>query len=82
MEGSGISEAVLIKVRKLNDLAYQRGQSLAQMSLAWVLKDPRITSVIIGASKPQQVVDCVNCLGNTDFSNEELNTIDIILKEG
>ncbi len=82
LEGSGISEAVLIKVRKLNDLAYQRGQSLAQMSLAWVLKDPRITSVIIGASKPQQVVDCVNCLGNTDFSNEELNTIDIILKEG
>ncbi len=82
LEGSGISEAVLSKVRKLNDLAYQRGQSLAQMSLAWVLKDPRITSVIIGASKPQQVVDCVNCLGNTDFSNEELNTIDIILKEG
>lgn len=82
LEGFAINEALLNKIRKLNELAFQRGQSLAQMSLAWVLKDARITSVIIGASKPQQVVDCAQCLSNTDFSSEELNTIDVILREG
>jgi L-glyceraldehyde 3-phosphate reductase len=81
LEGFGISETVLNKVKKLNELAYQRGQSLAQMSLSWVLKDPRITSVIIGASKPEQVVDCVHCLSNTDFNSEELNSINAILSE-
>ncbi len=81
LEGSGISETLLNKVKKLNELAYQRGQSLAQMSLSWVLKDPLITSVIIGASKPAQVVDCVHCLSNTDFNNEELNLINAILSE-
>jgi L-glyceraldehyde 3-phosphate reductase len=80
IESGAISESDLGKVRKLNELAVQRGQSLAQMSLAWVLKDPRITSVIIGASKPEQILDSIACLDNLQFSQTELETIETILK--
>jgi L-glyceraldehyde 3-phosphate reductase len=61
---------------KLNGIAKARGQSLAQMSLAWVLRGGRVTSVLIGASKPQQIDDCVASLRNMDFSSEELRRID------
>ncbi len=80
IESGTIAESDLSKVRKLNELAVQRGQTLAQMSLAWVLKDPRITSVIIGASKPEQIIDSVACLDNLPFSPSELETIETILK--
>lgn len=80
IESAAISESDLSKVRKLNELAVRRGQSLAQMSLAWVLKDPRITSVIIGASKPEQILDSISCLENLQFSQPELETIETILK--
>jgi L-glyceraldehyde 3-phosphate reductase len=80
IESGGISDTDLSKVRKLNELAVQRSQSLAQMSLAWVLKDPRITSVIIGASKPEQILDSIACLGNLSFSQSELDAIETILK--
>jgi L-glyceraldehyde 3-phosphate reductase len=80
LEASGISKETLHKVGRLNELAKQRGQSLAQMALAWVLKDDRITSVIIGASKSEQVLDSINCLTKPDFSKEELNLIEDILK--
>jgi L-glyceraldehyde 3-phosphate reductase len=80
IESGAITESDLSKVRKLNELAVQRGQSLAQMSLAWVLKDPRITSVIIGASKPEQILDSISCLENLQFSQSELETIETILK--
>lgn len=80
LESGAIAESDLSKVRKLNELAVQRGQSLAQMSLAWVLKDPRITSVIIGASKPDQIIDSIACLDNLQFSQSELDTIETILK--
>lgn len=80
LEPSGISEAVLEKVRALNGLAQERRQSLAQMSLAWVLKDPRITSVIVGASKAAQVVDSVRCLRNIEFKVEELKRIESIMQ--
>ncbi len=80
LEASGINEAVLKKIRTLNELALNRKQSLAQMSLAWVLKDPRITSVIIGASKAGQVLDSVQCLRKTDFCGEELGKINELLK--
>ena len=80
LDSSAINEALLVKVRALNDLAQYRGQSLAQMSLAWVLKDPRITSVIIGASKAAQVVDSVRCLRNIEFKEEELNRIESIMQ--
>ena len=79
LEPSFISDEVLKKVGQLNEMAINRQQSLAQMSLAWVLKDPRITSVIIGASKAEQVLDSIRCLQNTSFSSEELGEIDGIL---
>lgn len=75
-----ITEEKLTKIRRLNEIAVKRGQSLAQMALAWVLKDPRITSVLIGASKPEQVTDSIRCLKNIEFSPEELGNIEAILK--
>ncbi|HSV86117.1 MAG TPA: L-glyceraldehyde 3-phosphate reductase [Levilinea sp.] len=74
------SEAV-DKVQRLNKIAGQRGQSLAQMAIAWALRLPAVTSALIGASRPQQVDDCVNALNNLDFSTEELGAIEAILRE-
>ncbi len=70
----------LEKVKKLNQLALNRGQSLAQMALAWLLKDKRITSVLIGASSVRQLQDNVETLRNTVFSEEELQIIENILE--
>jgi L-glyceraldehyde 3-phosphate reductase len=80
IEADAINEETIKKVRQLNQLALQRGQDLAQMSLAWILKDKRITSVIIGASKPEQVTDSIECLKNYNFTKDELNLIEEILK--
>ncbi|NCU02801.1 MAG: L-glyceraldehyde 3-phosphate reductase [Chitinophagaceae bacterium] len=74
-----ITEEVLAKVRALNDIATTRNQSLAQMALAWLLKDERVTSVLIGASSSAQLLDSVDCLKNLQFSNEELAAIETIL---
>jgi len=76
-----VTPKVIEKVKKLNELAIKRTQSLAQMAIAWVLKDERITSVILGASKPKQVTDAIGALQNFTFSKEELSSIDGILKE-
>ena len=75
-----VSEEKINKVRQLNVLAEERRQSLAQMALAWILKDKRITTVLIGASKPEQVLDSIRCLENSSFTNEELKRINDILK--
>ncbi|MBN8719014.1 L-glyceraldehyde 3-phosphate reductase [Hydrobacter penzbergensis] len=80
MEEDQVTPEKLDKVKRLNVLAEQRGQSLAQMALAWVLKDPRITSVLIGASKPEQVTDSLQCIKNYQFSSEELALIEGILR--
>ena len=80
LEADAITKENIEKVSKLNKLAEQRGQSLAQMALSWVLKDKRITSVIIGASKPAQVTDSIGCLKNEKFTKDELRQIDEILK--
>jgi L-glyceraldehyde 3-phosphate reductase len=74
-----ITDEVLNKVRRLNDLAAARGQSLAQMALAWNLRHPEVTSVLIGASKPSQVTDSFNATRNLEFTTEELEKIDTIL---
>jgi L-glyceraldehyde 3-phosphate reductase len=74
-----ITEDVLKKVRKLNNLAKQRNQSLAQMALAWVLRQPEVTSALIGASKVSHIEDAIGALQNLKFSNEELKKIDGIL---
>ena len=75
-----ITKEVLNKVRKLNDIAINRGQSLAQMSIAWILRKPEITTVLVGVSKREQLLDNIGSLNNLDFSNHELNEIENILK--
>src|SRR3990172_2261395 len=74
-----VTEAKLAKIRKLNDLAKERNQSLAQMSLAWVLRQPVVTTALIGASKVSQIEDAIGALQNLNFSNDELKSIDEIL---
>jgi len=75
-----ISDEVIEKVRALNGIAKKRGQSLAQMAIAWLLKDDRITTVLVGVSKPEQLADNVKALDNIQFSKEELDAIEAILK--
>lgn len=74
-----VSEAMLAKVRALNEVARARGQSLAEMAVSWVLRDPRVTSALVGTSKVSQVDDNVAALKNLKFSAEELRKIDGIL---
>lgn len=75
---NSVTEEKLAKVRALNALAGERGQTLAEMALAWVLKDDVVTSVLIGASKPEQILDNIKAIQNTVFSEEELRKIDEI----
>ena len=75
-----VTEEKLIKIEKLNKLALQRGQSLAQMAVAWILRDRRVTSVLVGASKVSQIEDNVAALKNLAFSKDELDRIEEILK--
>ncbi|MCX8521002.1 MAG: aldo/keto reductase, partial [Rhodoferax sp.] len=77
-----LSESNLKHVRALNELALGRGQSLAQMAVAWVLRDARMTSALIGASKPEQIVELVGALKNPHFSAAELAAIDQHAVEG
>jgi len=82
LEASHLSKENLDHVRGLNDIARGRGQSLAQMALAWVLRHPQVTSTLIGASSAAQIRDCVGALDNLGFSNEELAAIDRLAVEG
>ncbi|GGC37118.1 glyceraldehyde 3-phosphate reductase [Parapedobacter defluvii] len=77
-----LSEQNLANVKGLNAIAQQRGQTLAQMAIAWVLRGRRVTSALIGASRPEQVADCVGALRNPDFSTDELAEIDKYAKDG
>jgi L-glyceraldehyde 3-phosphate reductase len=74
-----VTEDKIAKVRLLNEMAQQRGQSLAQMALAWVLRHEQICSALIGASQPEQIEDCVAALQKLDFSSDELSRIDSFL---
>jgi L-glyceraldehyde 3-phosphate reductase len=69
----------LPKIKKLNEIAENRNQNLAQMAISWILKDDRITSVLIGASKTAQILDSVKAIENTTFSEEELTKINEVL---
>ena len=71
-----INEQTLSRVKRLNLIAQRRGQSLAQMAIAWVLRDKRMTTALIGASRPEQVEDCVGALTNLHFDKNELAEID------
>lgn len=76
-----ITEEVLNKIKGLNSVAVERNQTLAQMALAWLLKDNRVTSVLIGASSAAQLLDSVACLKKLDFSKEELEKIESVLQK-
>jgi L-glyceraldehyde 3-phosphate reductase len=75
-----VTPAVLKKIGQLNEMAIERDQTLAQMALAWILRDKRITSVLIGVSRPEQVTDSLQCFRNTWFNEDELRRIEEILK--
>jgi L-glyceraldehyde 3-phosphate reductase len=76
-----LNERVLNSIRKLNEIAENRGQTLAQMAIAWVLRKGRVTTALIGASKAQQVIDCCGAIGNLEFSDDELALIDTYANE-
>lgn len=80
LQEDAITPERIKKVKKLNVIAEARGQTMAQLALTWVLRDKRVTSVIIGASKVSQIEDAVAIQSNLDFSNEELAAIEKILK--
>jgi L-glyceraldehyde 3-phosphate reductase len=75
-----LSPERLAVIKALNDIAVQRNQSLAQMAITWLMKDKRVTSVLIGASSVKQLDDNLACLNNIDFTNDELNRIEEVLK--
>ncbi len=78
LKESAITEERLRQIRALNEIAAARGQSLAQMALSWVLRDGEVTSVLIGASRPEQILENVKITGSTDFSADELQALDAI----
>ena len=74
-----LTDERMAKIRALNALAQERGESLAQMALAWVLRREEVTSVLVGASKPPQILDNLGALASAPFTDEELCAIDAIL---
>jgi L-glyceraldehyde 3-phosphate reductase len=77
-----LSKENLANIKALNEIAKSRGQSLAQMAIAWVLRNPQVTTALIGASKVSQIEDCVGALANTKFTTEELSAIDTYARDG
>ena len=78
LHASDLTETRLQQIQALNALAAGRGQTLAEMALSWILRDGVVTSVLIGASKPSQILDNIKALENTAFSQEEQAKIDAI----
>lgn len=81
LKQSALSEERLAQIRALNELAKKRGQSLAEMALAWIFRDQVVTSVIVGASKKEQILDNIGALRNMSFTEEEIKAIDAIAKK-
>lgn len=78
LKESALTPEKLAQIQALNVLAGERGQTLAEMALSWILKDDKVTSVLIGASKPEQILDNIKIIGHTDFTEEELQKIETI----
>ncbi len=78
LKENALTEERLEQIRRLNELAAERGQTLAEMALAWIFRDGVVTSVLIGASRPEQILDNIKALENTHFTEEELRIIDHI----
>jgi L-glyceraldehyde 3-phosphate reductase len=81
LKSDGVKPEVIAKVRALGEIADARGQSIAQLALAWVLRDARVTTALIGASKINQLEECVAAAANTSFDSEEIHKIEEILKK-
>ncbi|MDV7271064.1 L-glyceraldehyde 3-phosphate reductase [Thioclava sp. A2] len=81
LDPATLTPAAIEKIRALDAIATRRGQTLAQMALAWVLRGERVTTALIGASRPEQVRDCVGAIGNLDFTPEELAEIDLYAQD-
>ena len=79
LQESAVTEERRAQLRRLNDVAGARGQTLAQLALAWVLRQPAVTSALIGASRVGQIEDAVGALARLDFAADELSAIDAIL---
>ncbi|MDX9971478.1 MAG: aldo/keto reductase [FCB group bacterium] len=79
LQENQVTPDMIERVRQLSKLAEARGQTMAQMAIAWTLRDPRVTSSLIGARTPEQVIDCVDALKNISFSEEEIRQIDEIV---
>lgn len=78
LKAETLSEEKLLQIRTLNGIAAGRGQSLAEMALSWVLKDGEVTSVLVGASKPEQILANIRAIKNVQFTEEELRKIDAV----
>ena len=78
LQAGVLTEKRMKQIRELNNLAIMRGQALAEMALAWILRDGKITSVLVGASKSSQILENIGALRNTVFTEEELKIIDQI----
>lgn len=79
LKESAITPERISQIRTLNEIAKKRGQSLAQMALAWVLKDNQVTSVLIGASRPEQILDNIGMLRHSEFTEQELQEIEAVI---
>lgn len=79
LQMSEVSKERVAQMKRLNEIAVQRGQSLSQMALSWLLKDKRVTSVLIGVSSAEQLLNNIACLDNLAFSGEELEKIEVVL---
>ena len=80
LQENQVTQEIISKAQKLNEIAKNRNQSLAQMAIAWLLKDERVTSVLVGVSSVKQLVDNLGALDNLNFSITELQQIEKILK--
>lgn len=80
LKESALTPEKLAQIQALNVLAGERGQTLAEMALSWILRDDKVTSVLIGASKPEQILDNIKIIGHTDFTEEELQKIETIVQ--
>lgn len=78
--GSQLNERMVARLNRLNEIAKSRGQTLSQMALAWILHNEAVTTVLVGASRPEQIVENVGCIGHLDFTEDELKDIEEILK--
>jgi L-glyceraldehyde 3-phosphate reductase len=81
LDAGMVTDDMVRRLNGLNEIAAARGQSLAQMAIAWVLRGGRVTSALIGASRVSQIEDCVGALGNPDFTEDELTAIDALTVE-